>query len=503
MSALLAGIAALLHALPLANYGYLGDELYFIECSKHLAWGYADQPPLVALCALLSAPFGYSLFVLRLFPALAAVGTVWLSTRLVREWGGGTFAALLAGSATMLVPAYLLLGNTLTTTSFEPFSWTLLIYLLVRLIDSRDERYWAGIAATFTFGMYGKYAMFLLAAAVFVGLLATPQRSLLRSRWFFASFAVAATLIAPNAWWQASHGFPFFGVLHGDFVHRHAFSSGVMLEYKDIGLNAAAFLAEQALYTAPLCVPVWIAGLIFVARNAKLRWLGVAYALLLIVSIALAAKGYYIIGIYASLIAAGSVALERILRTFPLRSAAFAVFLIGTVPLLPISLAILPIGTFINYTQMLGLTGRDGTQPKLVQPLYAEEFGWQSLTQSVAAVYNGLPPKQRARTGIFADTYEEAGALAFFGPRYGLPPVIGSHNNFYLWGPGPYDGSSLIVVGATQAETVRKLFRHMHLIATATSPYKWVLQGPDPIYLCTDPIAPLPVIWPQLGWYGA
>ncbi len=127
-------VALLLHGATAWRYGYFRDELYFIACSKHLAWGYVDQPPLVAVAAWLSAPAGYQLLALRALPVLAAAGTVYLSAMLAKELGGGRFAQFLAGLATLFLPAYLLLGSTLTTTSFEPFFWTATIYLTVRIL---------------------------------------------------------------------------------------------------------------------------------------------------------------------------------------------------------------------------------------------------------------------------------------------------------------------------------------------------------------------------------
>lgn len=506
MPLLLALATLIAHLGTSWRYGYFRDELYFIACSKHMAWGYVDQPPLVAAAAWLAAPFGYNLIALRLLPAIAAALTVWLAARIARELGGGSFAQAFAALATFLLPAYLLLGNTLTTTSFEPFSWTLLVYCAIRLIRSGDPRWWLGCGATFAFGMYGKYSMLLLACALLTGLLCTKERRLLLTWWCPLSVAIAGVLLAPNLAWQGAHGWPFVQVVQGDFAHRHAFQTGLALEYKNFTQNAVAFLAEQMLYTNPLSVPLWIGGICLFAFSRNLRqyrFIAIGYVVLLFMAIWFEAKGYYIIGVYASLIAGGCVLLECVAARAVWRGLAVAVFLIATLPFVPLSLPVLQVDDFIRYSAMLHLTGQNGTQPRLMQPLYAEEFGWDELTQHVAQVYRSLPPRVRARTAIFADTYGDAGGLDFYGPRYGLPPVISAQNTYYLWGTRGYDGETLIVVGASQADTVRKLFRKMTLVTTYGNPYKWVVEGPTPIYLCTDPIAPLSQIWPRLKWYGA
>ncbi|HEY8315181.1 MAG TPA: glycosyltransferase family 39 protein [Candidatus Baltobacteraceae bacterium] len=503
----LTALAFVAHVATNWRYGYFRDELYFIACGRHLAWSYVDQPPLVAFAAWLATPFAYALPALRFLPACAAALTVWLACAIVRELGGGRFAQVLAGLATLLLPAYLLLGNTLTTTSFEPLSWTLTVYLLLRLARGADARLWLGAGAATAFGLYGKYSMILLLLALAAGLLCVRERRIFATWWFPAGGLLGLALVAPTAAWQFAHGWPQLTVLHGDLLHRHAFQSGLQLESQNVASNAIAFAGEQLLYTNPVAVPIWIAGLIapFVWKPLRTaRFVSIAYLVLLAIAISTEAKGYYIIGIYAPLLASGAIALEALLRDRrAVRWAIATGFVALTLPFVPISLPVLPIDTFVGYSRLLGLTGRGGAAVHLMQPVYAEEFGWDELTRHVAGVYHALPSAVRSRTGIFADTYADAGAIALFGPRYGLPPVVSGQNTFWLWGTGGYDGSSMIAVGATQQATLRRLFRHVKLVETYGNPYKWVVEGPTPIYLCTDPIAPLPQLWPQFKWYGA
>ncbi len=404
------------------------------------------------------------------------------------------------------MPAYLLLGNTLTTSSFEPLFWTLAIYAAVRLVrdPANAWRWWLALGAVTAAGMYGKYSMALLVAGIVVGLLATAQRRVLRSTFTVYGAVVAVLLISPNLAWQAVHGWPIVEVLRGDAAHRPLFQAGFALEYRDWLRNAGAFAIEQLLYTNPLAAPVWIAGLVAPFRVAGLRdirFVSVAYGVVFLVAIVWGAKGYYIVGFYAALLAIGAVAVEGAALWW--RATLFALLAVVALVTLPLSLPVLPVDGLIAYTQRLGLTGRDGTPAHLIQPLFAEEFGWDRLARDVAGVYSSLPPSERAGTAIYADTYGDAGALDFFGPRYGLPPAISSQNNYYLWGTRGYDGRTLIAIGATRVDLLRRYYRRVDLVRTSTEPYKWIVEGPAPIYLCRDPVAPLSVIWPHLRWYGA
>src|SRR5438093_8432 len=74
----------------LLTYGYMTDELYYLDCANHLAWGYVDHPPLsIAILALSRATLGESLVALRLLPALAGCATMFLAALMARELGGG------------------------------------------------------------------------------------------------------------------------------------------------------------------------------------------------------------------------------------------------------------------------------------------------------------------------------------------------------------------------------------------------------------------------------
>src|SRR6185437_16973597 len=74
------------------RYGYFRDELYYLDLGRHLAFGYVDCAPLVAVYARIALLLGGSLAALRTLPALAGTALVALSILIARELGGRRYA---------------------------------------------------------------------------------------------------------------------------------------------------------------------------------------------------------------------------------------------------------------------------------------------------------------------------------------------------------------------------------------------------------------------------
>src|SRR6184192_386291 len=104
--------ALLIHLLTNGRYGYFRDELYYIACGRHLAFGYVDQPPLsILLLRLSEILLGNSLFTIRLLPALAGAATVAMTGLIARELGGRRWAIALGCAGSLCALFSLAVGN--------------------------------------------------------------------------------------------------------------------------------------------------------------------------------------------------------------------------------------------------------------------------------------------------------------------------------------------------------------------------------------------------------
>ena len=441
----LALVAVLLQVLTNGRYGYFRDELYFIAASDHLDWGYVDFAPLSALLLKISRTiFGTSLHALRLFPALAFGGMIWVIGLITRELGGKRFAIFLACGSALVTPAFVGEPTRYSMNPFEPLLWMGSIYILLRAAKENQPKLllWCGVLLGL--GIENKHSTIFFIFALVVGLLATPWRSLLRSKWFWAAVAIVVVLALPNFIWQVRHGFPTYVDL-----------SNVKKTHKNVELPPLPFIKQQIMRLNPLALAIWGAGLgflLFHREGKRYRALGLIYVAFLAVMMALKAKDYYLTPIYPMLFAAGGVFWEMFTRGRPkfywLRIALPIPIVALGIALLPFTLPILPPGKIADYLAKFGVRSSK-TEVDHSGPLpqhFSDEFGWAEMVQAVAQVYNSLPPEERAKTGILAGNYGEAGAIDFFGPQYGLPKAISAHQNYYYWGPRQYTGESLILL---------------------------------------------------------
>jgi hypothetical protein len=499
----------LLHLLTVNRYGIFRDEMYYLACSRHMAWGYVDHPPLTVWVAWFSRHvLGDSLLAVRLLPILTGAALVWLTGKLAREMGGGRFAQSLSAFAVVVVPIYLVGGSWLTDNIFEQLIWMGCIWLVIRAINNGDARYWFWFGVLAGLGFENKYSIAFLLLGLLTGVVLTPHRHFLKSRYLWLGVLACAVIALPNLLWQVHYHFPFLELIRN-----------IRLTNRDVVRGPMAFIADQATIMNPILFPLWVGGVIwlFIGKStmreeqgsneappsaSPYRLLGWTFLVVLTTFIAMKAKNYYVVPIYPMLFAAGAIGLERITHgrragTWA-RSIYVALVIAVGVLLLPFSVPVLSPENYLRYQKALGMTPpeiehqQNGPLPQW----YADEFGWPEMVEKVAQVYNSLPPEERARTAIFANGWGEAAAVDYFGPRYGLPQAISKSNSYWVWGPGRYDGSTMIILRSS-GQHDREFFESVQIVGHVKHPYARRDEYFD-ILLCRGPQASLQEIWPQL-----
>jgi hypothetical protein len=487
--------------LVAGRYGYHRDELYFVAASKHLAWGYVDQPPLsVALVWLARRLFGDSLYGLRLFPALAFAAAVVLAGLTARELGGRRFSQTLA-ALLLAVSPFLIMAHLAGPTVYDLVGWALVALVVLRILRTGDQRLWLLAGLIVGVSLYAKHTILLLVFALLAGFVVNRQWKVLRSPYLWIGAGIALVLWVPNLVWQAQHDWPTLAM------------SGALQEKHSGAEYMITFVILQFVLPGVWAALVWLAGLWALLREPRFRpyrAFAVAYLLLyVLIMVAMGDRPYYLGPLYVVLFGAGAVVTAGVVdgtrRFFSKEppaarsprsmwrspAAAYTWIVVLALVFVPLSLPILP----AHWLHTVPL--------QKVNYNLGEEIGWPDLTETVAGIYGSLPADEQERTVIVTGNYGEAGALQRYGPALGLPGVYSGQNNFHLWGPPPDDATTVIAVG--MGEDPRWLNGYFETVERAATIDNAAgvdneEQGQS-IWLCRGLARPWSEVWPDFQHY--
>ncbi len=263
-------VAVGLFALEMAlagRYGFHRDELYFLDCARHLQLAYVDQPILTPLLVRLSLSlFGVSLYAIRFWSALAVAATVMVGALLAREFGGGRQAQVLAAITVATMPVLLAAGHTMGTTPIDILAWSTLALVVARIGRTGNPRLWLVAGVVLGLGLANKHSIAFLAVVVVVGALLSGGPKLVLNRWFLLGALIAAAFATPDLWWQATHGWPTIAMTRS-------------LNQENGGLgNVGNWFVGQLLMTSVVFIWVWVLGLRFLWRSGGPLWRSLVWA---------------------------------------------------------------------------------------------------------------------------------------------------------------------------------------------------------------------------------
>jgi hypothetical protein len=435
-----------LNLLAISHFGFHRDELLHLALGDHLAWGYKEVPPFIAVLAKITTTlFGDSVFAARIFSTVCAGLIVWFVGLITVEFGGKMFAITLACLSFIFAPGFMGSNYLFQPVVFDQLWWVLTVWLLLRYINTHAVKYLYFIGVAIGLGILTKYTMLFFAGSLISGLLISKQRRLLWNKHVAGAAAVTFIIVLPNLIWQIQHHWPIF--THMATLQKE------QLEY----VKAIDFTSQQIMCMG-VALFVWLTGLFFLLFSFKLRKyqsLAFGYLLIFVFLLQMDGKSYYLFGAYPMLFAAGGYGFERWIKSsIILRATVVALFTLPNLIVLPALLPVLPLKPTLalfdyinNHTRFIKfMTVWEDHKHHATTQDYADMLGWEEMVAKTAKIYYSLSPEERSHTIIVADNYGEAGAFTHFGAAYKLPEIVCLNSSFALWAPAEISPRNIIYV---------------------------------------------------------
>ncbi len=358
------------------------DEYLYYQQGQHLAFGYLENPPLIGILAALSSWFGGGWFWIKCWPALFGSATLLLTAAMAKELGGKTFAQCIAALG-LIFSAYMRIHFLFQPNFLDIFCWTLASYFLIRYINTKQTAYLYYLSVALAIGWWSKYSVLFFVAAIIFSILLTRHRIIFTDKHFWLAILTWLVIITPNLAWQYFHNFPL--------LHHMQELRDTQLRY----INKTDFFKEQLLMLLPF-IFVWTGGLVWLILHKNFRAVAYTYIIVIVLLVMGSGKGYYSLGAYPMLIAAGGVWLEKVSAArLWLRFATVAIILALSLLLIPLLLPLQSPASMEafnkkHHLQKMGILKWEDQRTHPLQQDFADMLGWKELTSKAEKFYQGL-----------------------------------------------------------------------------------------------------------------
>jgi len=470
-----------LHLIADSHSGFQGDELLHIETGKHLAFGYMEFPPLIALFAFIQNLFGSnSVYIHHLFAHIASIIIIIYVAKTIIELGGKNKAIFLALFCIIIAPSFGRSQQLFQPVVFSQLFWVLSFYQLTKFVKYLDKRSLWYLTAFVVLGCTAKYDALFFIFGLFALLLYKRTRQALLQQHFWKNIILVILLLLPNLIWQCANNFPVLQMFNRlyetqlDKISRIE-SLGQLL----MGINPVVSLL--------IILPAFI----YLLKNNKSinRPLAVSILLSVLFLSFKNGKSYYFYPIVLTIIPFGAIFWEQIVLEkkkwviYPITT----LLLLGAV-LIPFGM---PVYSFNRYLTKIYPFEKKEIEVGKYAIKYDEYYTkqkWQTTMQELKLVYDSLPLEERKNCMIWGKHYGQAGAVNLLGVKYNLPKAFSYHGSFYSWTPKGQMPNTIIALSYRVGDFFSAYFDEVKLVRIIYNPYanneEELYQR---IYICKKP----------------
>ena len=486
-----AGLTFFIHLICINGYGYFRDELYYLACANRFDWGYVDHPPLsVAVLKLFTAILGTDIWAVRIPGILAGTASVVLYGLVAAKLGANRnaqiFTCLFAGFS----PANAVVSHLYSMNGIDITLWAGAALLYLHSADPQKRKLWLWLGLICGLAMLNKLSGFWLVAGIGFTTLLSPRREELKTIYPWLAAAIAVIVFAPHFVWQHERNW-----ITQEFVRNAA-------EFKMVPQPPWIILGVQVVVTNPVLALLWIIGAYY-ALFKKPEWRPYAITYFLVITmllISMRSRENYPAPSYIFVVPLGAMVIADWVHQSKTRLyTSIAIFIPVTVFCTSLALPLLP-PSQVEEIADKSQVDVPATERGKKSPLqgHADMFGWPQMASTTYQIWHSLPEEERARTPIFGMNYGESAACWFFNQDQNpAPKVIGRHNEYWLWGPGDWDGKSLLVVGELTPEILNS-FESSIEVANLNSPYAVPEEAHAPITILRGLKKPVPEFWAEI-----